>query len=121
MEEEETALEPYQYSNKKKQQSEDEDFYYETGETAEGDDLYETPSTGIHTVEISMRLGSNEKENLQKFINDLSADKAKHLIQQYTWEDNSRSVISLRDDGYDVDTEYETVLNITIDIYMCQE
>lgn len=126
MEEDETTLEPYQYSEKATAQSE-EDEYYDNGENtgyeASGMDSLsdETFSTGIHTVEISMRLGSDDKDNLMDFINDLSADTEKHLIRNYTWEDNSRSLISLRDGGYDMTTEYEAILNITIDIYMCQE
>lgn len=112
-EEEETSLPPYSYSVIEDTQEEID--------MAEADEEVNTVPTGIHTVHITMRLGSEDVESLQRFINDLSADKAKHLIREYSWEKNRRSELVTYENGYDIQTEYETILNISIDIYMCEE
>ena len=115
MEEEEAVIEPYVYSEKNYKLKEEEAM-----EVEPLSDII--PSTGIYAVQVSMRLGSDSEEDLQSFINDLSVDESRHLIKEYSWEDNSRNVISLKSNGaYDMDIEYEKILNITIDIYMCQE
>lgn len=112
-EEEETSLPPYSYSVVNEETDEDTDMTEE--------ETKNTVPTGIHTVHITMKLGSSEEENLQRFINDLSSDKAKHLIREYSWENNRRNELVTYENGYDIRTDYETILNISIDIYMCEE
>lgn len=112
IDENEARVEPYVYSVKKVMQENEE-------ETMENEFL---PSTGIYTAQITMRLGSDDEEILQQYIDDLSASKQKQLIQNYSFNESHSNKVEMLENGrYDVEVVYEKVLNITMDIYMCQE
>ena len=112
IDENEARVEPYVYSVKKVMQENEE-------ETMENEFL---PSTGIYTAQITMRLGSDDEEILQQYIDDLSASRQKQLIQNYSFNESHSNKVEMLENGrYDVEVVYEKVLNITMDIYMCQE
>ncbi|MBR6329985.1 MAG: hypothetical protein IKR68_10140 [Lachnospiraceae bacterium] len=125
--------EPYQYSKRFEEQEahaeegyveeegtttdiESVDNYAETGYT----DFYEDEpavATGIYATGVSMRL-QGERNDLQRFIDDLSAAKENHLIKSYKWEEGSNMV-------KDADGEYvmdqKIYLDISFDIYQCKQ
>lgn len=74
-------------------------------------------STGIYIATINMKVGG-DGIRLQKLIDDLSTAKEKQLVREYSWED--KASVRVTDTG---DYEYvsERYLNITLDIYMCEE
>lgn len=129
---EEAVLEPYQYSLKALTYSvEDEEFQTssdiddmedgDSEEDSEFEDLEDAqPGTGIYMSEVNMRVGGDEAV-LQKFIDDLSKSKKKHLVKNYRWEENTSSNIVYNDAEYELNVTYEKYIYITIDLFMCQE
>lgn len=109
---EQALVEPYVYSEKKAIQDSEE----------ENTDTQSLPATGIYAAQITMRLGSDDEEVLQKYIDDLSASQQKQLIQNYSFSESHSNKVEMLENGrYDVEVVYEKILNITMDIYMCQE
>ncbi len=74
-------------------------------------------STGIYVASINMKVGG-DKIRLQKLIDDLSTSDDKQLVRNYSWE-NSASVRVTETGDYEYVSE--VYLNITLDIYMCEE
>ena len=66
---------------------------------------------------ISMRVGGTV-EKLQQFIDDLSNSEEQQLVRAYDWEDNGNIIVN---DSGDYEFINERLLNITLDIYMCEE
>jgi hypothetical protein len=109
-------LEPYQYSDKALMPEDDEEE--DTDDSS--DDLLdeeEAPDTGIYAATVTLRLGGEQK-NLTTFVDDLSNTNQKIRICKYSYSTN-QNVISGTDGTYDV--VESTVLNITVEIYMCLE
>lgn len=134
----ETTLEPYIYSEKallKDEEQIESTVSTDTNESqidealAEGgqtDIIYEnlgTGNTGIYSAAVDMRLGG-DYETLQKLINDFSVTSKKLKVCNYSW--NKEKVMETKaDDGsgviYDYDIVDNYVLNISVEIYMCEE
>lgn len=124
----ETSLEAYQYSQKYL-----DDQYVEVEEVSmtdsdeedsdeddfdDFDDYDQEASTGIYTVQTSMRLGGNEVD-LQRFINDLSVtDDTIHLVS-YDW--TRENILNYDDETGEFSTESSLGLNISFNIYMYAE
>ena len=73
---------------------------------------------GIKSAEVSMRLGGEEKD-LQKLINDLSNSKNSLRVVSFNWSDD-RSVTYGEEEG-DYEIVMTRILNIKLEIYMCEE
>lgn len=130
MPEEYTSLEPYKYSNKAlgivTEEVEEDSYSDGTQESlakvedAASDDDYSNDEdivTGIYQVTVSMRLGG-DAEALNKFVNSLSNSNQKHFISRYSY--NLDEEVSLDENGeYTYVSTY--VLDITIEIFMCEE
>lgn len=134
----ETTLEPYIYSEKallKDEEQIESTVSTDTNESqidealAEGgqtDIIYEnlgTGNTGIYSAAVDMRLGG-DYETLQKLINDLSVTSKKLKVCNYSW--NKEKVMETKADDesgviYDYDIVDNYVLNISVEIYMCEE
>jgi hypothetical protein len=142
-----TDLEPYMYSEKAIAQSEAEalaaaggtvatDETDETAETTQSTDESGTLSAedataaavasmsedvnaavGIYSVKVSMKLGGTN-EDLMKFIDDMSTSDKKMRVVRYSWS-GERSVEYDEDGNYSVDLS--RTLEITIEMYMCEE
>lgn len=112
-------LEPYQYSAKALMPDTDEEDEEEDTDDSSDDllDEEEDPDTGIYAATVTLRLGG-EQENLTTFVDDLSNTDQKIRICKYSYSTN-QNVISGTDGTYDV--VESTVLNITVEIYMCLE
>jgi hypothetical protein len=119
------TLEPYQYSNKalygdtdKTEDDEDEDISLEDEEEAEDDDEDEDAvNTGIYTAQVTLKLGGAQ-EDLTRLVDDLSNTDQKLRISSYSYN-TTQSVENGGDGSYTV-IENRT-LNITLEIYMCEE
>lgn len=133
--EEEVESEPYIYSEAYNNKQDDmvEEFEGATNTVEEIDQIdeyatggsdaqnvqlenYET-ATGIYVARIDMRVGG-DAQTLQMLIDDLSTSTEKQLVRAYSWEDNSSIVVN---DSGDYEYVSERCLNITLDIYMCEE
>lgn len=80
-------------------------------------EYFEDEMVGIYMAEIRMRLGGDEAL-LQKLIDDLSDSEKKLRLVAYAWEDDTN--IDITDAGlYHI--SYDKLLNITVEIYMCEE
>lgn len=138
MPEGECELEPYQYSEKalNEQQiqelSESADSTQEQSDSAtaldEGSDSEEdmyafdaTAMTGIYMATVSLRLGGTD-EQLLKLIDDLSNTDMKHRVKNYSWSiERSVQYTNNADEEKGYEIAQENVLNITLEIYMCEE
>ena len=87
------------------------------GETEVYDDMISNASTGIYVARIRMKVGGTV-ERLQKLIDDLSNSKEQQLVREYSWEESGNVVVN---DSGDYEFISERYLNITLDIYMCEE
>ncbi len=138
--EEPTSLEPYQYS-KKALGTEDEEYYDEDydkessedylDESEDEDDaLFEDEdkfvATGIYTARISMKTGGDEEE-LIKFLDDLCNTDKKLRVVSYDFSEErsieyneaSETEEGVADESYEVKSYM--ILNISFEIYMCEE
>lgn len=86
-------------------------------ETEVYDDMISDASTGIYVARIRMKVGGTV-ERLQKLIDDLSNSKEQQLVREYSWEESGNVVVN---DSGDYEFISERYLNITLDIYMCEE
>lgn len=135
---EQATLEAYEYSEKYLSDQENAYEYEEdvtdfgevdtTGSTDEETDVdaesgpddsayYEDRMVGIYAAGIQMRLGGDEAV-LQKLIDDLSASPKKLRLVSYQWDADSE--IDINDAG-NYNILYKKVLNIAIEIYMCED
>lgn len=132
-----TDLEPYQYSEKALGQEVD-DYYYEDSEgSAEdymndsdeaGDDLSEdgdsNAATGIYTASITMKVGG-EEEKLISFLDSLCNTDKKLRIVNYSFSEERSIEYNSSEDDDEADNGYEIknniILNVTFEIYMCEE
>jgi hypothetical protein len=90
----------------------------ETDETEEeADEEEEVADNGIYVAEVTMRLGG-QLSDLTKLINDLSGTDQKLRVSQYSYS-TVQSVQTGEDETYEV-TE-DRVLNMTVEIYMCED
>ena len=92
------------------------DNYAETGYT----DFYEDDvkaATGIYVCSVDMRLGGDPND-MQRLIDDLSADKRNHLVNHYSWS-QGRSIKRGEDGAVEMDSQ--DYLDITVDMYQCKE
>lgn len=133
MPEESCSLSPYQYSKKATSPSEDEEDLYDeedeaaaTGTSVEDmevsgelsdEDEENTIDTGIYAVTVSMRLGGDQAD-LTRLVHDLSNSEQKLRIRNYSYS-SQQQILSGVDGLYNV--LENRVLDITIDIYMCEE
>lgn len=74
--------------------------------------------TGIYATSVSMELGG-EREDLQRLIDDLSVSKDKIWLRSYSW--SSIREIAFNEQTKLYEEEYHPVLNISVDLYMCEE
>ena len=81
------------------------------------EELREEALTGISIANVSMRLGGDEIQ-LKKLIDDLSHSKKKLLVSGYSWSESRRMDYS---DNGEYSVETDRILNIDLEIYMCQE
>lgn len=134
---EQAELEAYAYSEKYLADQEQEDALEEENATAaDGKDqsdstetdttagsgpddsqYYEDKMVGIYAATIQMKLGGEEAV-LQKLIDDLSVSSKQQRLVSYQWDTDSDITI---DDAGNYDIRYQKVLNIVIEIYMCEE
>ena len=125
---EEAVVEPYEYSEKAKQEAMEPETTAPAPSTeadAQASEEAETTvampeekiSTGIYAVSVAMRVGGS-RENIDRLIDKLSAsDKELHLLG-YSWG-NERS-ISYNDDGtYEINTNRTITLQLML--FMCEE
>jgi hypothetical protein len=136
-----TSLSPYQYSQKAIDESEeakrasvleaedeaaegtDEESVTSSGSDTTDDELIaaETEeaeaSVGIYSVTVNLKLGGSD-EQLVKFIDDMSDSSEKQRVTDYSWV-GERNAVYDEDGNYSV--ESSSTLNITIEIYMCEE
>jgi hypothetical protein len=89
----------------------------ETDETAEDAEEEEAADNGIYVAEVTMRLGG-QLSDLTKLINDLSDTDQKLRVSQYSYS-TTQSIQTGEDATYEV-TE-NRVLNMTVEIYMCED
>jgi hypothetical protein len=89
----------------------------ESGSTEESSDEDVAASVGIYTVTVDMRLGG-EEEDLLRFIDDMSTSSQKLRVCSYSWT-GERNVVYDDDGNYSVNLNRS--LNISIEIYMCEE
>ena len=133
--EEETALEPYQYSERAallEQQAGLEQTGLEVQDDA-GDVLEQADSstaaeetpvfedvvmTGICGAQVTMKLGGNE-DDLLRLIEDLSNTDKKLRVCSYAWSEE-RSMGEISEEG-EYEIEVSRLLTITLEIYMYQE
>ena len=134
---EQAELEAYAYSEKYLADQEQEDALEEEDATAaDGKDqsdstetdttagsgpddsqYYEDKMVGIYAATIQMKLGGEEAV-LQKLIDDLSVSSKQQRLVSYQWDTDSDIAI---DDAGNYDIRYQKVLNLVIEIYMCEE
>lgn len=134
---EQAELEAYAYSEKYLADQEQKDALEEENATAaDGKDqsdstetdttagsgpddsqYYEDKMVGIYAATIQMKLGGEEAV-LQKLIDDLSVSSKQQRLVSYQWDTDSDITI---DDAGNYDIRYQKVLNIVIEIYMCEE
>ena len=129
---EEASLDPYTYSQKAQEKDEEEEETstssqsQESGSTGGLDaatesgtdwDISEEIPTGIYAIGVSIRVGG-ERANLQKLIDEFSAENQKIHLQGYTWE-NQRSLQFSEDGSYEVGIEQTVTINLNL--YMCED
>lgn len=118
----ESTLAPYQFSEKalKPQENPEGDMILES-------DMSDLPlsgeeampvTTGIHVANISLRL-DGEKEELLRLIDELSVSEYKLRLRKYSWGEE-RSV-EYGENMEDFEVIIKSVLNLDIEIYMCEE
>jgi hypothetical protein len=130
-------LQPYQYSKKFLKEDEEEtevdlshlsqieqveeEAEEEDAEDAEDEDQEDTDEevadNGIYVAEISMRLGG-QLSDLTKLINELSNTDRKLRVSQYSYS-TTQSIQTGEDETYEVSEN--RVLNMTVEIYMCED
>jgi hypothetical protein len=74
-------------------------------------------TVGIYSVTVDMKLGGTD-EQLMKFVDDMSTSDQKIRVTGYSWS-GDRNVEYDEDGNYTVDIS--RILNISIEIYMCEE
>lgn len=128
-----TDLEAYKYSNKAlgiEPEVEEDDEYYNDGTeeslakveeaASDGEDEYSDDEgivTGIYQVTVSMRLGG-DADTLAKFVDELSNSNQRHFISRYSYDLDEE--VRVDDNGeYVFSSSY--VLDITIELFMCEE
>jgi hypothetical protein len=136
-----TSLSPYQYSQKAIDESEAQEraaILEAEDEASEETDTESEVSTdpdtmddellaaekkeaeasiGIYSVTVNLKLGGSD-EQLVKFIDDMSDSSEKQRVTDYSWV-GERNAVYDEDGNYSV--ESSSTLNITIEIYMCEE
>ncbi len=133
MNDEEVEPRPYKYSAifEEKQLHADEGYVEEEGSTTDVEsidnyaatgftDLYEDEveaATGIYVAEVKLKL-EGERENMQRLIDDLSASDERHLLTGYSWTSGSTME---RDEKGEYIAVGRTFLDLTLDIYQCEE
>lgn len=90
------------------------------GDISDEEEEDTSSESGIYSATISMRLGG-DRVMLQKLIDDLSLSDKKHLVKDYSWETSDSNSIVFSDGEYNVNVVSSTYINITLDIYMCEE
>ena len=133
-----TALEPYQYSQKAMGITDAEIFddyadetaedYLNSSDEDEDEDLFEDEesflATGIYTASITMKIGGDE-EKLIAFLDSLCNTDKKLRVVSYSFSEERNIDYSEYDEngeevgGYDIKTN--TILDISFEIYMCEE
>jgi len=131
MPDEESSLDAYQYAVDG-EDSVEEDYESNDGsidlleDTEVSEDTFDSDSaefeednsmTGIYCVKVSMRVGGDEAM-LQKFIDDYSKSDKKILLTSYSWESVANSCYS--EDMEEYDLIYEKSLNISFELFMCE-
>ena len=74
-------------------------------------------ATGIYMVSIQMRL-SGDMDNIMKLLDDLALSEKKLRLVDYSV--NTEEIIIPHDDGTE-ETYTTESLNISVELYMCQE
>lgn len=129
IQEKEAELEPYVNSQKriddenKEAVVSNEKSYFETldselnGEEEPVVVWEEKASTGVHAVDISMKLGGTYEE-FEKFITDISKTDKKMQLRSYAF---SKDRVMVKNEKNEVEFDDQIVLQIKLEIYMCEE
>ncbi|MBQ7706623.1 MAG: hypothetical protein IJT72_02445 [Lachnospiraceae bacterium] len=132
-----TSLEPYQYSKKALLASDeyvsDDDSDYDSAddylnededdESLDLSDVEDYTSTGIYTAVITMKIGGDE-DKLIAFLDSLCNTDKKLRIVNYNFSEEKSIEYNVSDgddetEGYDIKSNM--ILNVTFEIYMCEE
>ena len=92
------------------------DNYNETGFTDLFEDEVEA-ATGIYVTTVRLKL-EGAREDLQRFIDDLSKSEERHLLKSYSW--SSGTNMRRAEDGSYTAESYN-FLSLELDIYECKE
>lgn len=77
----------------------------------------DTSTTGIYMVSVNMRLGG-DKKNIVRLLDDLAYSDKKLRLVNYSV--NTETIIIPHDDG--TEEEFSTdILNLSVELYMCEE
>jgi hypothetical protein len=138
MPDETSDLTPYQYSDKAlygsstteeadsgSSSSSSEDLLDEDGDSDDTDsedtglvwDDEVVVDTGIYAAKVTLKLGG-DMDKLAKFVDDLSNTDQKIRVCNYSYSTTKTSTLN-EDGAYVVNTD--NILDITVEIYMCQE
>ncbi len=115
-------LEPYQYSEKalkptKKEETDTDDEEDEDTDSTTSLDDYEEVDNGIYAVTVTMRLGGTQEE-LTRLVNELSNTEQKLRVCKYSYT-KQKDIQTGEDGTYEVIEN--VVLNMTVELYMCEE
>lgn len=106
----EADLDPYQFSEKANLSDEESS----SSEDGEGDDV----STGIYVYDVSVRY-DGDKEELVKIIDELSSVGYKLRVCSYSWDEEQSIVYGDTYEDFEIITN--SILNLELEIYMCEE
>ncbi len=126
-----TTLEPYQYSKKAQEGTDDYitegssdmtslsdyDALFASEGSEDGEEGSSTGFTGIYTARVSMRLGG-EMEKLDEFVEYLFQEDTKRSLRSFSWSEE-RNVEHDEDGSLTVTSE--NGLNVELELYMCAE
>ncbi len=114
-------------ADKKEDESEDENEDNDSGESEDASELLpENVNTDIYSATVTMRLGGDKKA-LENYIDDLYKTDKKLLVNSYAWSEDvtidaadAERALYVEEDG-GVNVNVETVLDISVTIYMYKE
>ncbi len=130
---------PYQYSKKalgivdeelydEYEEESAEDYLDDSEDEDDSDELFDEEeafsATGIYTASISMKIGGDE-EKLIAFLDSLCNTDKKLRVVSYSFSEERSIEYNESDEsedgaeGYDIKTNM--ILNVTFEIYMCEE
>ena len=113
--------------DKKEDKSEDKNEDKDSGESEDASELLpEDVNTDIYSATVTMRLGGDKKA-LENYIDDLYKTDKKLLVNSYAWSEDvtidaadAERALYVEEEG-GVNVNVETVLDISVTIYMYKE